>query len=170
VVVANGSGAAVVGLIIGIILAAEAAGWGGDDGDGLALDSDSAAGDDTTTSSPAVPTSVDGGTTARPHPDPDDAAVITVTDRSGRTVVLAVPPADGSHAGGAVVRILADHNITAANCPDVIDPRRHPLCDPTTRPVAIGVDGRGDVGSTATLDGAVDALSDDGFVVVRSSP
>ena len=81
---ANGSGAAVLGLLIGIILAAEAAGWGDDDGDGLALESDSGAADDTT--SAPVPTSVDGGATARPYPGSDDNAVITVTDRSGRTV------------------------------------------------------------------------------------
>jgi len=94
--VSNGSGAAVAGLLIGIILAAEAAGWGDDDGDGLALESgDSGGGEDTTTSEPAVPTSVDGGATARPNPGPDDTEVITVTDRSGRTVALAVPPAAG---------------------------------------------------------------------------
>ena len=167
---ANGSGAAVVGLIIGILLAAEAAGWGGDDGDGLALDSDSGIGDDTTTSSPAVPTSVDGGATARPHPDSNDAAVITVTDRSGRTVALAIPPAAGPDLGSAVVRILADHDVAAAVCPDVVDLHRHPLCDTTTRTVAIGVDGHEGVGSAATLDGTVDALSGDGFVVVQPSP
>jgi hypothetical protein len=171
VVVSNGSGAAVAGLLIGIILAAEAAGWGDDDGDGLALESgDSGAGEDTTTSEPAVPTSVDGGATTRPNPGPDDAEVITVTDRSGRTVALAVPPATGPDVASEVRRTLADHDVRAAICPDVVDSRRHPLCDVTTRTVAIGVDGHEELVSAATLDGTVGALSDEGFAVVRPWP
>jgi hypothetical protein len=171
VVVSNGSGAAVVGLLIGIILAAEAAGWGDDDGDGLALESgDSGTGADTTTSEPAVPTSVDGGATARPHPGADATEVITLTDRFGRTVALAVPPAAGPDVASEVRRTLADHHVRAAVCPDVVDSRRHPLCDVTTRTVAIGVDGHQGLGSAASLDGTVDALSDEGFAVVRPSP
>jgi hypothetical protein len=167
VVVANGSGAAVVGLLIGIILAAEAAGWG--DGDGLAFDSDSGAGDDSTTSAPAVPTSVDGGATARPRTGSDDT-VITVTDHFGRTVALAVPPAAGPDLAADVMQTLADHHLRAATCPDVADSRRHPLCDPTTPVVAIGLDGRQGVHSSADLGVTVDALSDEGFAVVRPSP
>ncbi|HEX6576966.1 MAG TPA: hypothetical protein VF082_01260 [Jiangellaceae bacterium] len=167
---ANGSGAAVVGLLIGIILAAEAAGWGDDDGDGLALDSDSGAADDTTSSAPAVPTSVDGGTTARPHPGDDDAAVITVTDRFGRTVALAVPPAAGPDVAAGVIQTLADHQVRAAICPNVADSRRHPLCDPTTTAVAIGLDDWQGVHSSAGLDTTLDALSDEGFAVVGPPP
>lgn len=171
VVVSNGSGAAVAGLLIGIILAAEAAGWGDDDGDGLALESgDSGGGEDTTTSEPAVPTSVDGGATARPNPGPDDTEVITVTDRSGRTVALAVPPAAGPDIARTVRRALVDHDVRTAFCPDVVDSRRHPLCDVTIRAVAIGVDDLQGVRSAATLDGTVDALSDEGFAVIRPSP
>jgi hypothetical protein len=36
--------------------------------------------------------------------------------------------------------------------------------------VAIDVDGHQELGSAATLDGTVDALSDEGFAVVRPSP
>jgi hypothetical protein len=170
VIVSNG-GAAVAGLLIGIILAAEAAGWGDDDGDGLALESgDSGSGEGTTTSEPAVPTSVDGGATARPNPGQGDTEVITVTDRSGRTVALAVPPAAEPDIPGEVRRTLADHDVRAAICPDVADSRRHPLCDVATRTVAIDVDGHQELGSAATLDGTVDALSDEGFAVVRPSP
>jgi hypothetical protein len=167
VVVANGSGAAVLGLLIGIILAAEAAGWGGDDGDGLESES---AGDDTTTSAPAVPTSVDGGTTARPRPGSADTTVITVTDHSGRTVALAVPPAAGPDVAADVMQSLADHDVRAAICPDVVDSRLHPLCDPMTPAVAIGVDGRPGVHSSAGLGVTVDALSNQGFAVVRPAP
>ena len=167
---ANGSGAAVVGLLIGILLAAEAAGWGDDDGDGLALDSDSGAGDDTTASAPAVPTSVDGGATARPHPGDDAAAVITVTDRFGRTVALAVPSAAGPDVTADVIQTLADHDVLAAICPNVADSRRHPLCDPTTTAVAIGPDDWQGVHSSAGLDITLDALSDEGFALVGPRP
>ena len=197
----NGSGAAVVGLLIGIILAAEAAGWGDDDGDGLALESgDSGGGEDTTTSEPAVPTSVDGGATARPNPGPDDTEVITVTDRSRRPAALGVREsrkvldliAQLRAEGNAVIlithnmehvieladpdiarnvrRALVDHDVRAAFCPDVVDSRRHPLCDVTIRTVDIGVDDLLGVRSAATLDGTVDALSDEGFAVIRPSP
>jgi hypothetical protein len=117
-----------------------------------------------------VPTSVDGGATARPHPGADATEVITLTDRFGRTVALAVPPAAGPDVASEVRRTLADHHVRAAVCPDVVDSRRHPLCDVTTRTVAIGVDGHQGLGSAASLDGTVDALSDEGFAVVRPSP
>lgn len=100
---ANGSGAAVAGLVIGIILAANAAGWGDDDGDGLALESgDSGTGEDTTTSEPAVPTSVDGGVTG--------------------------PPAAEADIGSDVVWNLADHHGRAVLCLRPTDAWRHPLC------------------------------------------
>ena len=167
----SNGGAAVAGLLIGIILAAEAVGWGDDDGDGLAFESgDSGSGEGTTTSEPAVPTSVDGGATARPNPGQGDTEVITVTDRSGRTITLAVPPAAEPDIPGELRRTLADHDVRAAICPDVADSRRHPLCDVATRTVAIDVDGHQELGIAATLDGTVDALSDEGFAVVRPSP
>ncbi|MGH8824636.1 MAG: hypothetical protein ACRDVN_09190 [Jiangellaceae bacterium] len=163
---ANGSGAAVVGLVIGVILAAEAAGWGGDDGDGLSLESgDSDTGQDTTSGEPDVPTSVNGGATARP-----DDALITVTDRSGRTVELAVPWAAGPDIASEVMGILADHHVHAAHCPDVTDSHRHPLCDATTRVVVIGVGGDEVVSGAIPIDGIVDALSDEGFAAVSASP
>jgi len=151
--VSNGSGAAVAGLVIGIILAANAAGWGDDDGDGLALESgDSGTGEDTTTSEPAVPTSVDGGVTARPHPGLDDTDVITVTDRSD------------------VVRTLADHHVRAVLCPRPTDAWRKPLCDATTNVVAIAVRGDQRVGSTTAFDGIADIRSDEGFTIPAPAP
>lgn len=143
---ANGSGAAVAGLVIGIILAANAAGWGDDDGDGLALESgDSGTGEDTTTSEPAVPTSVDGGVTTRPHPGLDDTHVITMRTR-------------------------ADNHVRAVLCPRPTDAWRHPLCDATTNVVAIAVRGHQRVGGTAAFDGIVDILSDEGFTVPARAP
>lgn len=128
---ANGSsGAAVAGVVIGVILATQAVDFGAGDEGGDGVDEPSAAqstsqpdepaaSDEPATSDessePAYPTSVEGGQ-AGPTSAVETDGTITSTGRRGRTVALTFSTGPDPTSTPAVLEILAEHGVDATFC------------------------------------------------------
>ncbi|MGH8773829.1 MAG: polysaccharide deacetylase family protein [Jiangellaceae bacterium] len=123
---ANGSsGAAVTGLVIGVILAAQTGDWGSDDG----ADSDgSAAQSSEVGDGPGSSSSFDNPDADRPDGAPSGLevpGVITTTGRSGTTVALTFSTGPDPRYTPEVLETLADHGVTATFCVLGVNARDH---------------------------------------------
>jgi peptidoglycan-N-acetylglucosamine deacetylase len=121
VFVANGSsGAVVTGLVIGVILAAQAVGWGADGEIGDGVDDTPGAQsapetDDGESPEREHPTSVEGGLAGPPSAVQTDGT-ITSTGRRGRTIALTFSTGPDPWSTPRVLDILDKHGVDATFC------------------------------------------------------